>query len=111
MWSSFFKPAMAISPTTREETSARPSCCREDSISRNEQVDLPGRHGALGAGQAQPAAELFAIEFLAGAVLLHDQGRVEDGAFVGAEALVAAIALPAAAHPPRLSWVVSRTED
>ncbi len=45
-----------------------------------------------------PSVELFAVEFLAGAVLFHDQGGVEDGALVGAEALAAVIALPAAAH-------------
>jgi hypothetical protein len=44
-------------------------------------------------------AELFAVEFLARAVLFHDKGRVEDGALVGAEALVAIFTLPAAAYP------------
>ncbi len=62
-------------------------------------VDLPGGNGALGAGQAQPVGELFPVEFLARAVLLHDQGGVEYGALIGAEALTAVIALPASAHP------------
>src|SRR3990170_4450083 len=61
-------------------------------------LDIGGGDGALGAGNADAANQLFAVELLPRPILLDDQRRGKDGSLVGAEALLAREAFPAAPH-------------
>jgi len=92
-----------------EETSSRPMRWREASISPIRRSISAAENRPLGARDADAAGELLAVKLFASAIQLDDQRGSEDGALIGAEALVTILAFPSAADPPRVSWVVSNT--
>jgi hypothetical protein len=66
----------------------------------NQAIDLGGWNRSFAARDADAPGEFLAIELLASSILFDDQGRGEERALVGAEALLASQTLTPSSNSP-----------